>query len=158
MSRCYRGCPHSLVLHIYIASLFRRYTINSVLHLLSPTIRDTRKYDPLVAMFGLKPDVVDRENNPKETKQCKMQGCSKPIRHNSMDLCESHYTASRTSVTVTVRTVTDEQLRMEEKADRKRIRRGRKRIRKKRRRRTRLRRRGRGRGRQRRRRRESEDV
>jgi hypothetical protein len=35
-----RGLPHSLALHIYIASLLRSYSINSVLHLFSPTIRD----------------------------------------------------------------------------------------------------------------------
>jgi hypothetical protein len=38
---CYRVHPYSLALHIYIASLLHSYSINSVLHLLSPTIRDT---------------------------------------------------------------------------------------------------------------------
>jgi hypothetical protein len=37
---CYRVHPYSLALHIYIASLLHSYSINSVLHLLSPTIRD----------------------------------------------------------------------------------------------------------------------
>jgi hypothetical protein len=39
-----QGCPHSLILHMYIASLLHSYSINSVLHLLSPTIRDSRAW------------------------------------------------------------------------------------------------------------------
>jgi hypothetical protein len=38
---CYRGYHYSLALPIYIAFLLHSYSINSVLHLLSPTIRDT---------------------------------------------------------------------------------------------------------------------
>jgi hypothetical protein len=38
---CYRGYPYSLVLHEYIAFLLHSYSINSVLHLLSPTTRDS---------------------------------------------------------------------------------------------------------------------
>jgi hypothetical protein len=43
VARFYRVHPYSLALHIYIASLLHSYSINSVLHLLSPTIRDTRR-------------------------------------------------------------------------------------------------------------------
>jgi hypothetical protein len=47
---CYRGYPYSLVLRVYIASLLHSYSKNSVLHLLSLTIRDNMD---LPATFGV---------------------------------------------------------------------------------------------------------
>jgi hypothetical protein len=41
---CYRSYLYSLVLYIYIASVLHSYSINSVLHLLSPAILDS--YEP----------------------------------------------------------------------------------------------------------------
>jgi hypothetical protein len=38
---CYRSYLYSLVLYIYIASVLHSYSINSVLHLLSPAILDS---------------------------------------------------------------------------------------------------------------------